>query len=137
MEVSSTVGVNVAHRAGTANGTTIPQDLAGYLSDLESWAEANHKDAKSDLLLFWLLKLPAIAASAAAGVLATLDQKTVSLVVGMLASLCVLIDGLQPRGTLRILTYERSTTSAPLTNGSWRSGGPAINTNLQLRSFAH
>jgi hypothetical protein len=71
------------------------------MSELEQWAVLNAHDARNDTIRFWLLKLPAIVSSAAAGVLAMNHLETVSAVLAALASGCVLIDAMNPGGQLR------------------------------------
>lgn len=79
----------------------IPSDLRNQLLELEQWALDNRKDARRDALAFWSLKLPAVIAAAGAGVLAHFELTTVSVFAGAAASLCVIIDGIHPRGMLR------------------------------------
>jgi hypothetical protein len=79
----------------------MPADLRDQLLELEEWAGANKGDAVRDSMGFWGLKLPAILASASAGVWAHFDLTTVSVFAGAIASLCVIIDGIHPRGMLR------------------------------------
>lgn len=85
----------------SASAETMPLELRQQLNELEQWAIANHRDARMDAITFWSLKVPAILASASAGVLARFDLTTASLVVGATASVCVVIDGVHPRGMLR------------------------------------
>lgn len=80
---------------------SMPVDLRDYLEELERWALANKKDMRLDTLAFWMLKLPAIFASASAGIWAYLQLPTISIICGAIASFCVIIDGLLPRGMLR------------------------------------
>lgn len=72
-----------------------------HLAELEQWAEANRKEARNDAMAFWALKIPAIVASASAGIWAHFNLITVSVIAGAIASLCVIIDGIHPRGMLR------------------------------------
>ena len=81
----------------------MPEDLRQQLTELEQWAIANQSDARSDAIAFWSLKIPAILASACAGVVAHFDLTTVSVIAGAVASVCVIIDGVHPRGMLRNL----------------------------------
>jgi hypothetical protein len=78
-----------------------PDELQDQLLELEEWAIANKKDAQRDSIAFWSLKLPAILAAASAGVLAHFELTTVSVFAGAIASLCVIVDGIHPRGMLR------------------------------------
>jgi hypothetical protein len=76
-------------------------DLQDHLNELEDWAQANKRDARRDSIAFWSLKAPAIMASASSGLLAQFSLTTLSLAAGAVASVCVLIDGIHPRGMLR------------------------------------
>ncbi len=80
---------------------TAEQIWTAHMTELEVWAEANRKDARRDAFAFWALKAPAIVASASAGVWAHYQWTTVSLMAGAIASFCVIVDGIQPRGMLR------------------------------------
>lgn len=79
----------------------MPVELQQQLDELESWAMGNKRDAQRDATAFWLLKVPAILAAASAGVWAHFALTTVSVIAGAIASLCVIIDGVHPRGVLR------------------------------------
>jgi signal transduction histidine kinase len=79
----------------------MPTDLRDQLIELEEWAQANRRDAIQDSVGFWSLKVPAIIASASAGLWAHFGLTTVSVVAGAIASLCVIVDGIHPRGMLR------------------------------------
>jgi len=79
----------------------MPDDLRDELRELEKWAKDNKRGATKDGQAFWTLKIPAILASASAGVWAYYDLKIVSVIVGAIASVCVIIDGIHPRGMLR------------------------------------
>lgn len=72
-----------------------------HLTELEQWAKANQRDARNDALAFWALKIPAIAASASAGICAQYHLSSFSLFAAAIASFCVIVDGIQPRGVLR------------------------------------
>jgi hypothetical protein len=75
--------------------------LAKHLHWLEEWALANRKDARNDAWAFWALKIPAILASASAGLCAHFVWTTASVIVGAAASFCIIVDGIYPRGMLR------------------------------------
>jgi hypothetical protein len=77
------------------------QDWNNQISELERWAGENNRDACNDRLAFWALKIPAIIASASAGVWAQFHLTTISVLAGAIASVCVIIDGIHPRGMLR------------------------------------
>ena len=79
----------------------LPLELFQYITELEEWALANKQDADKDIFAFWSLKLPAILASASAGIWAFFNLPLVSVIFGSLASICVMIDGIHPRGMLR------------------------------------
>lgn len=85
----------------SADAEAIPSDLHNYLRELEAWANANKQDARRDAFFFWLLKVPAIFASASAGLCAYFNLTAVSVITGTLASICVLADGILPLGMLR------------------------------------
>jgi hypothetical protein len=72
-----------------------------HLAELNEWAEANRRDARNDAVAFWVLKIPAILASASAGIWANFQLTTVSVIAGAIASVCVIVDGIHPRGMLR------------------------------------
>lgn len=77
------------------------ESLADYLAELEQWAGENWRDARRDAWAFWALKVPAIISSASAGVWAHLGWTTVTVISGAVASFCVAVDGIYPRGRLR------------------------------------
>jgi hypothetical protein len=79
----------------------MPIDLRNELLELEEWAKANKRDASRDTWAFWGLKIPAILASASAGVWAHFGLTAVSVIFGAIASVCVIVDGIHPRGMLR------------------------------------
>jgi len=81
--------------------TSMPTALAAQLHSLEEWAQANRRDAQRDAWRFWMLKVPAILVSAGSGVFAYFKLDGIAVVAGAVASLCVLVDGLNPGGTLR------------------------------------
>lgn len=88
-------------KGSTIPSDSMPADLRNQLIDLEEWAQANRRDAIQDGVGFWSLKIPAIIASSSAGLWAHFGLTTVSVVAGAVASLCVIIDGIHPRGMLR------------------------------------
>jgi hypothetical protein len=79
----------------------MPTALREQLMDLETWAQGNRRDARWDTLKFWGLKIPAIVVSAGSGVSAYFKVDSVAVIGGAVASLCVLIDALNPGGALR------------------------------------
>lgn len=84
----------------------MPANLRNQLADLEAWAVANQRDARNDAIRFWVLKIPAIIASASAGIFAFYEWEVVPLIAGAVASACVLIDGLNPGGALKNAHYK-------------------------------
>jgi hypothetical protein len=80
---------------------SMPPVLKHQILELEEWAKANKRDALRDGIGFWGLKIPAILASATAGVWAHFDLTAISVISGAIASICVIVDGIHPRGMLR------------------------------------
>jgi len=104
--------------------TELPFDLREQLGELEQWALANQADARRDAIAFWALKVPAILASASAGVWAHFNLTTVAVLMGAVASFCVIIDGVHPRGMLRNVHLRAFHDLRGLTAGmiaQWRS----------------
>ena len=79
----------------------LPRILYDELQNLEQWAVKNRKLASQAHIAFWALKIPAIVFSASSGLVAYLQVPALGAVLGALASLCVLLDALYPRGRLR------------------------------------
>ncbi len=79
----------------------MPSALREEFRRVEDWAQANKKDARNDALRFWSLKIPAIVVSATTGVLAYYKVTGMAVIAGAVGSFCVLMDGLNPGGTLR------------------------------------
>ena len=79
----------------------MPDILTNELKNLEKWADINIEDAKKDTIQFWLLKIPAIVTSACAGIFAHFELTDVSVISGAIASICVVVDGIHPRGMLK------------------------------------
>jgi len=105
----------------------LPKDLKAQINQLEKWAADNLAESKTDRVMFWVLKLPAIFASASAGLLAHFQMPTASLLVGFGASFCVLIDSITHFGTLRNAHRRAVHDIRKLTNGmidNWQSKRP-------------
>jgi hypothetical protein len=103
----------------TYSDDKIPLELRQHLEELEQWAIGNYKDGRKDTIAFWSLKAPAIIAAAGAGV-----WTSASPVLGAIASVCVVIDGLHPRGMLRKTHLEAFHDIRILTNKmmtQWRT----------------
>jgi hypothetical protein len=79
----------------------MPTTLVDQIQNLETWAQDNKRDAKLDTFRFWMLKTPAILVSASSGIFAHFKLDAVAVITGAIASLCVLIDALNPGGALR------------------------------------
>jgi hypothetical protein len=79
----------------------LPPVLAEKVRAFEEWAVKNEREAQQDTISFWMLKIPAMVISASSGLLALTGSKLLAAIAGIVASLCVLIDGLNPRGRLR------------------------------------
>ena len=111
---------------------TMPSELREQLDELEQWAIRNYNDGRKDTIAFWSLKVPAIIAAASAGVFAHFNCTSVSLVVGAIASCCVIIDGLHPRGMLRNIHLRAYHDIRILTRKmmiQWRARGAEANAN--------
>jgi hypothetical protein len=107
-----------------ADGAPLPVNLRHHLLELEQWAQENRRDAFWDTLAFWSLKIPAILAAASAGVWAHFELTAVSVIAGAVASACVIIDGIHPRGMLRNLHLRAYHDLRALVAGmmaQWRS----------------
>lgn len=70
------------------------------MRELKKWARKNEKKATRDKMGFWLFKLPAILVSASAATLAYYKLDSWATITAGVSSMCVLIDGLVPRGML-------------------------------------
>lgn len=86
---------------------SLPPPLQSVLHELKDWALGNKRDASRAVIAFWAFKTPAILVSASAGVWAHFGLTSVSVIAGAIASICVIIDGIHPRGMLRN-TYLRA-----------------------------
>jgi hypothetical protein len=103
---------------------SLPPSLSEHLDELEKWATQNKLDARKDLAAFWALKIPAILSSAFAGVLGHFSLTTVSMIAGAIASVCVIIDGVHPKGMLRnthLRAYHDIRILASSMMNKWRS----------------
>jgi hypothetical protein len=102
-----------------------PQQFRDQMAVIKNWSEANGKDARTDLLKYWGLKLPAILVSGSSALLAHFKLDDIAVIAGAVAAVCVLIDGLNPRGALRNVHKrafnEISTLHASMA-AQWRSG---------------
>jgi len=113
----------------------MPSDLRDQLLELEEWATLNRRDARNDTIAFWTLKVPAILASASAGVLAHFDLTTVSVFAGAVAGVCVIIDGVHPRGMLRN-AHLRAHHDIRILISNMMSEWRSRNTNANIRNVA-
>lgn len=102
----------------------LPPVLTEMIADLEDWARRCKEDAKKDAVKFWALKLPAIVISASSGLLAHLRIE-VGAMAGIVASVCVLVDGLLRAGALRTVhvraTFDLKTLKHEII-ARWRAG---------------
>jgi hypothetical protein len=95
-------GADVAPHVGDlAVEKEMPEALRRHLTDLSCWASENLKESRRDLFRLWLLKGPAIVASASAGILTFKEANAYAPLVGAVGSLCVLLDGVFPAGERR------------------------------------
>lgn len=108
-----------------ASKQTIPDEFQLELDSIAKWGTENEKNAKSDQLAFWTLKIPAIVVSAGAAALVHFKLDDFAMVAAGAASACVLIDGLRPRGLLfgahMRATHELYKLHADMLS-QWRTG---------------
>jgi hypothetical protein len=129
------VRINAAQRIPKND---IPADLAAHIAELEEWALDNRKDGGRALVFFWILKIPAITASAGAGLSAQYDHSKFSLILSAVAGISVLIDGILNLGALRG-TYVRAFHDIrSLTNRmatAWRVRDPNLSASESVRKI--
>ena len=70
------------------------------LDQLKTWAKNNELDARKDKRNFWALKIPAIVGGLSISALDYFGYGSAVIVVGLITSICVAIDGVHPRGSL-------------------------------------
>src|SRR5712691_9619715 len=75
-----TVGSTLPKLTCRIDANLNPRTYDCRVHELEAWAQANKRDASRDVWAFWALKIPAILASASAGVWAHFGLTTVSVV---------------------------------------------------------
>ncbi|MDP4490142.1 hypothetical protein QDG88_19715 [Pseudoalteromonas piscicida] len=80
--------------------SNMPQELSEKFHELKLWSKTNKSDANYHRFIFWSLKVTAILCSTSAGIIAFFEIPLLSLVVGAIGTVCILIDGLRPRGNL-------------------------------------
>lgn len=91
-----------ARVTGTAaSAPDLASELREFNAELEQWASANARDARHDTVRFWVFKLPAMLSSAASGLLSLEHLEVVATVLAAVATVCVLIDAVNPGGQLR------------------------------------
>jgi hypothetical protein len=101
-----------------------PQVLQEAIQTLEHWARRNDEEANKDGRKFWVLKLPAILVSASSGLLAHLRVEA-GIAAGVLASVCILLDGLIRAGDLRSVHLKAVAEIKLLKHeiqGNWTAG---------------
>ena len=108
----------------------MPSDLKDQLDDLDRWALENYHDSRKDSWQYLALKVPAVLASASAGIWAYYQLTQISLFAGVLASVCVTIDGSLQLGMLRNV-HERAFHDVRIQISSmvsqWRSRNQSMN----------
>lgn len=87
---------------------TLPDSLKEELALLREWQASNAKEARCDKVNFWALKLMAIVTSASSGFISYLGLDNINLILGVIAAICIAVDGLRPRGNL----YRRKSALA-------------------------
>lgn len=91
----------ISSKTSTTNKDILPIELKNYLTELQNWGSDNKKDSTIDTISFWSLKIPAILSSSLAGLCAHFKWSSFGVILGAVASICVIIDGIHPRGMLR------------------------------------
>jgi hypothetical protein len=79
----------------------MPGELAAVIDELEAWTQANLTDARRSSMRFWMLKIPALLASAGSGLLTLTDSKALAAGAAAVSALCIGLDALNPGGQLR------------------------------------
>ena len=114
----------------------MPLELREQLDELREWEIKNYNAGRKDTIAFWSLKTPAIIAASSAGVFAHFKLTLVSLFVGAIASICVIIDGVNPRGMLRNIhmraVHDISNLIRRMTS-QWRARSPEANVDRIAR----
>lgn len=87
---------------------TLPDSLKEELALLREWQASNAKEAHWDKVNFWALKLTAIVSSASSGFLGYFGWDKMNLILGVIAAICVAVDGLRPRGMLYKVHHQSS-----------------------------
>jgi hypothetical protein len=113
-----------------------PAEFVDEMNQVKTWADKNDQEANHDRINFWLLKVPAIVVSAGAGVLAFFRIDALATIAAGIASGCVLVDGLRPRGLLHA-AHRRAASEIYALHATmasqWRQG--ALN-GLEPRTLA-
>ena len=103
----------------------MPREFRLELNQIKAWAQDNDKDARRDRFAFWFLKIPAMVVSATAAVLAHFKLDDLAMIAAAVATFCILIDGLRPRGLL-YSTHLRAASEVYRLYGDmlsqWRTG---------------
>jgi hypothetical protein len=103
----------------------MPPDLQRQFQEIEEWAQSNRRDARTDAISFWLLKIPGMLGAACAGLFAYFELGVAALILGALGSFCILIDGIHPRGALRnthLRAYHDLRSLQQRMINRWRTG---------------
>jgi hypothetical protein len=102
----------------------LPDILTNEINQLELWAQRNLKESKQDSSHFWMLKVPAIVLSAAAGILAHINAAVTS-AVSIVAGVFVGLDGYIKGGKLRAVhlrAYHELRTLQNDIQAAWKLG---------------
>lgn len=67
---------------------------------LEQWFDQNYSESKKDRVQYWLLKIPAIICTVSVTALEAFDYGEAIIILGAVASFCVAVDAVFPRGQL-------------------------------------
>jgi hypothetical protein len=114
----------------------IPQEFLDEMAAIKIWAEKNDKDAKRDLIMFWILKVPAILVTAGAALLVYFKLDVESIVASAVAAVCIMVDAVRPAGAL-YRVHRRAANQIHKLHGEmasqFRQGGLK---NLDLRARA-
>jgi len=79
---------------------SMPPEFRRELVVIENWAINVRHEAILDKFAYWAIKIPAILVSVSAAVLAHFKLEDYAGIASAIASACVLIDGMNPRGRL-------------------------------------
>lgn len=81
----------------TPGGVTIVEK---HLRQIVVWAEKNRRDATTDRIKYWMFKLPALLCATAGSVLEAYHRHDFVLILTAVATVCIGVDSIRPRGQL-------------------------------------